>query len=98
MDIPRIIEGCKHCLNTLGYSYMCFGCPYASEDECTKVLSEETIEALKRLQFLEKPTAEEQPELPGIRSHFLHEDRFDILCNDESYTEAIKTMIRYPRR
>lgn len=66
-DIQKIIDGCNHCIHRSEYSYPCVGCPYCVEDECTKHLVEDTITALKRLQFLEKPTPEEQPELPGIK-------------------------------
>lgn len=66
-DIHKIIEGCKHCIDQAGYSYPCHGCSYASEDECTKHLANDVITALKRLEFLEKPTPEEQPELPGMK-------------------------------
>lgn len=66
MDISKIIDGCKHCIDQSGYSYLCHRCAYASEEECTKHLLDDVLLALKRLEFLEKPTPEEQPELPGI--------------------------------
>lgn len=61
-DINKIINGCKHCITKSGYSYPCHECPYASEDDCTKHLLEDTLSALEWLKF------EVQPELPGISS------------------------------
>ena len=85
IDIPKIIDGCKHCIDQAGYSYPCHGCAYASEDECTKHLFEDVLSALKRLEFLEKPTPEEQPELPGIDIPISGER-----MREELYNEAIK--------
>lgn len=65
-DIQKIIEGCRHCIYHSEYTYTCLNCPYAYEDACAKHLTDDVITALKRLEFLEKPTPEEQPELPGM--------------------------------
>lgn len=65
-SIEKIIDGCKHCIDQSEYSYPCYGCAYEHEEGCTKKLTDDVIYALKRLEFLEKPTPKEQPELPFV--------------------------------
>ena len=61
-DISKIINGCNHCIDENSHSYHCYGCAYASEDECVKHLRDDIISALKSLQ------KDDQPTLPGFRS------------------------------
>lgn len=63
-NIPKLIEAETNCLT--GSATLCRKCPYWEDEECVKHLIDDLTAALKRLQFLEKPTPEEQPELPGI--------------------------------
>lgn len=67
-DINKIIDGCACCIAQDGYFTSCGKCPYRKEEDCARNLAEDTLTALKRLKFLETPTKEEQPELPGINS------------------------------
>lgn len=47
INVHRIIEGCKHCIDKSGYYTNCVKCPYASEDDCTKQLRDDVIDVLK---------------------------------------------------
>ena len=87
-NIDTLIEALQLCILMPEHGAYCHKCPYASLDDCASELTEDTITALKRLKFLEKPTPEEQPELPGI-SKKPHKNFIDFLkgkehCSQES--------------
>lgn len=63
-DIPQLIEDAAGCLT--GSTECCRKCSRLKDKECMKHLIDDLTTALKRLEFLEKPTPEEQPELPGM--------------------------------
>ena len=65
VEIEKVKSGVECCMMQ-EYGASCHRCPYKSDSECIKKLTDDVFTALKRLEFLEKPTPEEQPELPGI--------------------------------
>jgi len=64
-DILQIADACTRCLGWKG-TKSCYGCAYEEDDDCENKLAEDIVYQLKNPKRFEKPSKEEQPELPGI--------------------------------